>query len=147
MRGPGAYSHLHYACNHTHPLCTYPHIHTHVQWAHSDTQFWCSYSPQGAEQDRRFMFSVVHTLFSRLAPCSLGLLHGHTCYSNKPNGASLRALMDSRQWREFPQCKNPKETSQRMKPHRGNLSPSRQEEDCEVVQPSIIVSCCYKASV
>lgn len=47
------------------------------------TQFWCLCSPWSREQDRRFMFSVVQTWFSRLAPPSLGPLHGHTCYSNE----------------------------------------------------------------
>lgn len=53
------------------------------------------------------MFSVVQTRFSRLAPHSLELLHGHTCYSNKLNKASLQSLMDSMGGVSSPHCKNP----------------------------------------
>lgn len=90
MRLPGGYcySHLHYMC-----VCVSAvacaHTHTRVfLWIRADSQtFWCSCSPQGAARDRRFMFSVVQTRLSWPAPGSLGLLHGHTCYSNKLHGA------------------------------------------------------------
>ena len=104
MRLPGGccYSHLHYVCVcvHTHPT----HTHTHKRSVDSRglARFWCSCSPRGAEQDRRFMFSVVQTRFSRVAPRSLGLLHGHTCYSNKLYRAPLESLMDFKGWSDSP---------------------------------------------
>lgn len=94
MRLPGGYcySHLHSVCvcMHARPHILYTHMCSRSVDSHRLTQFWCSCSPQGTEQDRRFMFSVVKTRFSRLAPCSLGLQHGHTCYSNKLKRAPPR---------------------------------------------------------
>lgn len=48
---------------------------------------------------------------------------------------------------ELPPRKSPEETSQLTRQRGGNLSPPRQEEDEEVVQPSIMVSRVYWALV
>lgn len=55
-------------------------------------------------------------MVSRLAPSSLGLLHGHTCYSNKLPRAPLESLMDSRGGGvSFLHACGPEETSRRSK--------------------------------
>lgn len=93
LPGGRRYSHLHYVW-----VCmrALPGTHTCACTTPGFTQFRWSCRPQGTGQDGRFMFSVGQTWFSRLAPSSLGLLHGHTCYSNKLPRAPLESLMDSR---------------------------------------------------
>lgn len=109
-----------FACTH------FLHTHTHLRRGSvthrracttvGSTQFWWSRGPRGTEQDRRFMFSVGQTWFSRLAPSSLGLLHGHTCYSNKLQRAPLESLMDSKGGGvSFLHARSPEETSRRSK--------------------------------
>lgn len=129
------------ACSHImHP---HPPRHAHAHTFCGLIQFWCSCSPQGAEQDRRFMFSVVQTRFSRLAPHSLELLHGHTCYSNKLNKASLQSLMDSMGGVSSPHCKNPEGDVTIHEAAQQQLisieAGGGGEKDYGVVQPSIMV--------
>lgn len=90
------------------------------------------------------MFSVVQTRFSRLAPHSLELLHGHTCYSNKLNKASLQSLMDSMGGVSSPYCKNPEGDVTIHEAAQQQLISIEAgggggEKDYGVVQPSIMV--------
>ena len=71
-------------CVHTYAH-VYVHTHMHALQIHAESpNFGVRAFPRA---QRRFMFPVAQTRFSRLAPRSLGLLHGHTCYSNKLHGA------------------------------------------------------------
>lgn len=67
--------------------CSPAHTRTFFTFRPPIAQFLCWCSPQGAERDRRFMFSPVRGWFSRLVFRSLVLFHGPSCYSNKLFGA------------------------------------------------------------
>lgn len=94
MRLPGGY-----CCSHLHAVCADVHVRSHMHAR-----------PCRSTQTNTilvFMQSLGHGAGQEIyvlcrpdtvppARCSLRLLHGHTCYSNKLYGAPLQSLMDSR---------------------------------------------------